>query len=111
MTKSGVARIVFLIFFFLFMILYSMQAAGYNEYSQNKKNMLTAEQIEQFEQDVAAGKDVGVEDYLKSQEKQYNNAVSQAGLTISYGIENAFNESMNALFKMLSEAVESSASS
>ena len=71
MTKSGVARIVILIFFFLFMILYSMQAAGYNEYSQNKKNMLTAEQIEQFEQDVAAGKDVSVEDYLKSIDCKY----------------------------------------
>ncbi len=85
-----------------------MQAAGYNEYSQNRKKMLTEEQITAFEKDVENGKDVTLEQYIKSQDKQYNNAVSKAGLTVSYGIEKAFNESMNAIFKMLSEAMEQS---
>ncbi len=85
-----------------------MQASGYNEYSQNKKKMLTDQQINAFERDISEGKDVSAEDYLKANEKNYNNAVSKAGLTISYGIEKAFNESMNAIFKMLSEAMEQS---
>lgn len=85
-----------------------MQAAGYNEYNQNRKRMLTEKEILKFEQDIEEGKDVSVTQYLKSQEKQYNNALSKVGLRISYGIEKAFNESMNAIFKMLSEAMESS---
>lgn len=83
-----------------------MQASGYNEYNQNKKKMLTEEEIAAFEKDVAEGKDVTLEDYGKEKDKNYENAVSKAGLTVSYGIEKAFNESMNAIFKMLSEAVE-----
>lgn len=83
-----------------------MQAAGYNEYSQNRKKMLTNTQLQQFEQDIQNGKDVSIEQYLKKQEKQYNNAVSKAGLSVSYGIEKAFNDTMNALFQMLSEAME-----
>ena len=108
---NKIFRYAIFVSFVTFFALYLSQSTGYFEYRNSKKVALTNKQIEQFEQDVAAGKDVSVEDYLKSQEKQYNNAVSQAGLTISYGIENAFNESMNALFKMLSEAMESSASS
>lgn len=83
-----------------------MQASGYNEYNQNKKKMLTEEEIAAFEKDIAEGKDVSIEEYGKQKDKNYENAVSKAGLTVSYGIEKAFNESMNAIFKMLSEAVE-----
>ena len=72
-TKSGVTRVVVLIFLFLFLILYFMQLSGYNEYSQNRKNMLTEREIKEFEADVEAGKDVSMNDYLNQRKKDYRN--------------------------------------
>ena len=49
MTKSGIARIVILILFFFFMILYGMQLTGYNDYRTNRKKMLTSEELSSYE--------------------------------------------------------------
>ena len=105
MTKSGSVRLIILILFFLFMILYVMQLTGYNEYNQNRKNMLTEAELKAFEKDVQDGKDVAAKDYLEG-EKKYGNKISAIGLSISKGIENIFNESMNAFFKMMEEAAK-----
>ena len=69
MTKKGSVRLLLLILFFLFMILYTMQLTGYNEYSQNRKNMLTKEQLQSFEKDIASGKDVTAQDYMEREKK------------------------------------------
>lgn len=107
LTKSGTVRLVILILFFLFMILYAMQLTGYNEYNQNRKNMLEDHEIANFEKDVAEGKDVTTKDYLTKKQKNYNNHLSSAGLSLSKGIGDFFNDGMNAIFNMLGEAVTS----
>lgn len=107
MTKTNAARLVVLILIFLFSILYFMQLNGYNEYTQNKKNMLTEEQIREYEEDIAAGRDVTLKDYIKDDKTDYTNGIARLGLDISYFIENTFNKGMNAFFEMLNEAVSS----
>ena len=64
MTKTNLARLIVLILVFLFFVLYFMQASGYNEYTRNRENMLTEEQIKEYEEDIEAGKDVTIKDYL-----------------------------------------------
>ena len=84
-----------------------MQASGYNEYARNKENMLTEEQIKEYEEDIAAGKDVTIKDYLNKDKVNYENNISKLGLDLSYLIENIFNKGMNSFFDMLNDAVSS----
>lgn len=107
MTKTNLARLIILILIFLFFVLYFMQVSGYNEYSKNRENMLTEEEIKKYEKDIEEGKDVTVTDYLNKNKISYENNISKIGLDLSYFIEDAFNKGMNAFFKMLNEAIES----
>ncbi len=107
MTKTNLARLIVLILVFLFFVLYFMQASGYNEYTRNRENMLTEEQIKEYEEDIEAGKDVTIKDYLNKDKVNYENKVSELGLDLSRLIEDIFNKGMNAFFEMLNEAVSS----
>ena len=84
-----------------------MQASGYNEYTRNRENMLTEEQIKEYEEDIEAGKDVTIKDYLNKDKVNYDNKVSDLGLDLSELIGDVFNRAMNAFFEMLNEAVSS----
>ena len=84
-----------------------MQTSGYNEYTKNRENMLTEEQIKEYEEDIAAGKDVTIKDYLNKDKVNYDNKVSDLGLDLSEFIGDIFNKGMNAFFEMLNEAVSS----
>ena len=107
MTKTNLARLIVLILVFLFFVLYFMQASGYNEYTRNRENMLTEEQIKEYEEDIEAGKDVTIKDYLNKDKVNYDNKVSDLGLDISELMGDVFNKGMNAFFNMLNEAVSS----
>ncbi len=107
MTKTNLARLIIIILVFLFFVLYFMQASGYNEYTRNRENMLTEEQIKEYEEDIEAGKDVTIKDYLNKDKVNYDNKVSDLGLDLSELIGDVFNKGMNAFFEMLNEAVSS----
>ena len=79
MTKTNLARLIIIILIFLFFVLYFMQASGYNEYTRNRENMLTEEQIKEYEEDIEAGKDVTIKDYLNKDKVNYDNKVSDLG--------------------------------
>ena len=107
MTKTNLARLIIIILVFLFFVLYFMQASGYNEYTRNRENMLTEEQIKEYEEDIEAGKDVTIKDYLNKDKVNYDNKLSDLGLDLSELIGDVFNKGMNAFFEMLNEAVSS----
>lgn len=107
MTKTNLARLIVLILVFLFFVLYFMQASGYNEYARNRENMLTEEQIKEYEEDIESGKDVTIKDYLNKDKVNYDNKVSELGLDLSELIGDIFNKGMNTFFEMLNEAVSS----
>ena len=107
MTKTNLARLIILILVFLFFVLYFMQASGYNEYTRNRKNMLTEKQIREYEEDIESGKDVTIKDYLNKDKVNYDNKVSELGLDLSELIGDIFNKGMNTFFEMLNEAVSS----
>ena len=107
MTKTNLARLIVLILVFLFFVLYFMQASGYNEHTRNRENMLTEEQIKEYEEDIESGKDVTIKDYLNKDKVNYDNKVSELGLDLSELIGDIFNKGMNTFFEMLNEAVSS----
>ena len=84
-----------------------MQASGYNEYTKNRENMLTEEQIKEYEEDIEAGKDVTIKNYLNKDKVNYDNKVSNLGLDLSELIGDVFNKGMNSFYEMLNEAVSS----
>ena len=69
--------------------------------------MLTEEQIKEYEEDIEAGKDVTIKDYLNKDKVNYDNKVSDLGLDLSELIGDIFNKGMNSFFEMLNVAVSS----
>lgn len=94
----GIIIIVFLVMFF-------SSSGGYYEYELNKKTNLTKEAIERFEQDVKAGKEIDINNYVVKENKNYDNKFSKAGLTLSNNIKLFFSEGVKFIFNSLGDFV------
>jgi len=101
-----VFRYCLLTLFVTFMALYISQSAGYVEYENRKQVALTESQIKKFEADIAAGKKVDMEKYLKTNEKNYQNAISRTGLKISKLAESGVKKAVDTSFKFLAKLAE-----
>ena len=89
-----------------FLTLYLSQATGYYEYEQHKKVSFTNKQIEQFEKDVAAGKNVDLDSYLEDTTKNYNNKTSKLGYQVSSAIGKYVKDGLDNAFKMINKAMQ-----
>ena len=105
MKQGNIARIIILILFIMFIGLYLIGNSNYYDYERSSKTRLTEEQIKIFEQDVEAGKKVDVENYLKLNEKNYDNLISDTTLNISTTISKTFDKALNYLFKKIDAAM------
>ena len=95
----------FLILLMSFSTLYIAGKAGYYEYTQNKKKVFTEEQIKKFEEDVASGKEVDIEDYLISK-TDFQDKGKRLGLKVSELVGNYTKLGVNKIFKILNNLVE-----
>jgi len=102
---SKVFWYIFLILFMCFSTLYTASKAGYYEYTQNQKKVLTEQQIKKFEQDVAMGKEVDIEDYLIIKEN-FQGKNKRMGLKISEFIGTYTKLGVDKIFKILTKLVE-----
>ena len=98
-------RYAILISFVTFFALYLSQSTGYFEYRNSKKVALTNKQIEKFEQDVKEGKTVDIENYIETNNQNYQNTISKTGLTISNLTEKAIRKLIDGSFKVLGDLV------
>lgn len=96
---------VFLVLFMTFLTLYTAGRAGYYEYTKNQKKVLTEEQIEKFEQDVALGKEIDIENYLVSK-TDFQDRRKRVGLKLSEFIGTYTKIGINKIFKILNNLVE-----
>ncbi len=101
-----VFRYSVVICFATFFALYLSQSTGYIEYENSKQVALTEKQIKEFEKDVADGKQVDMKKYLKTNEKNYQNAVSRTGLKISEVASSGIKSVVESSFKLLSKLAE-----
>lgn len=88
--------------FVVYSALYLLNLSGYYDGSIRRKVEFTTEQIEQFEADVKDGKNVDLTNYLENQTKDYTNAVSKLGYTISSNVDKFLNEGISEIIKVLS---------
>lgn len=98
-------RSAFFIFLTSFLVLYFSQGMGYFEYKNHKKTVLTANQIKEFEKDVASGKDVDIKQYLPEENDNYQNKISEVGLKVSSVAGNFVKNTVEGSFKALAKLV------
>lgn len=90
----------------IFLVMFFTSSSGYYEYELNKKSNLTQEAIIRFEQDVKAGKEIDINDYLVQDNKDYSNKFSKAGLTLSNNIKKIFSEGVKLIFDSIGNLVD-----
>lgn len=103
---QNVMKFILIAFFVFFLIVYFSGSGTYYETQLHKKTLFTEEQIKKFEQDVADGKDVSIEDYIDDKTENYSNKTSNAGLFLSKGITSYIKKGIEKTFKMISKFVE-----
>lgn len=100
--KRHILFIVILFLFITFMSLYFSQINGYYDYTQYNKKTITEESMEQFETDVAEGKEIRIENYLNDTYKDYSNNLSNFGLKTGKVLENFMTSGIKRAFKIFS---------
>lgn len=98
--NKNIKRIFYLLFI-LFITLYFANKTGYYESRLQNKTNLTKEAILRFEQDVADGKEVDINNYIDTSVKEYNNKYSSLGLNISNLIDKGINKSIELVLKII----------
>ena len=96
----------FIILFVIFIALYFSEASGYYEFRNYKTKELTDKQIQKFESDVAKGKDVSIEDYAITKNKNYSNNLSKAGDKLSNSISHLVEKGLNSTFSFVNKLIE-----
>ncbi|MDD3822094.1 MAG: hypothetical protein ACOXZW_02915 [Bacilli bacterium] len=94
-------KILVLILFLAFFVLYLAQATGYHEYEQYRRVRITQEKIKQFEADVKAGKPIDIDHYIESDDHNYHNKASEVGFKTSRLVENIFHSALDVILNII----------
>ena len=89
----------------IFFVMIITCSNGYYEYELNKKTNLTNESILQFEKDLKAGKNIDINNYVKTDTKNYDNKVSRIGNNISKKVDNIMSTGIKYLFKYIEKSI------
>ena len=84
--RSKVLTLFYMLVIF-YAVFYFFFLNGYLESVEKDKLTLTKEAMVKFENDVANGKDVTLNDYLSLDKKDYSTNVSKVGNTLGRGVE------------------------
>lgn len=104
--RNKIYKFIFMVLFLSFIVIYFSELTGYYEYQNHKHTVLTEEQIKKFESDVAAGKEVDINEYLVKDDRVYNNNLSKLSSKLSNGISKVVQKGVESTFKFLSNLVE-----
>ncbi len=104
--KHKIFKMMFLLCFISYLTFYIAGQTGYYEYNARKKMTFTKEQIEKFESDVKEGKNIDMEEYLKNTDKNYQNKISKATLSLSENISKITRKGINTIFTKIGNAIE-----
>jgi len=103
--RTKVFRITFIILFAVYLTVYISNKYGYYEYKKHEQVTLTNEQIKKFEQDVKDGKEIDIENYVSSVNKNYQTKLSQMGLNLSNGLSSIIKKGVDGFFKYIESLV------
>lgn len=103
--KRNPLLIMTIILFGIYAALYFMASAGYYEYKEYNKMIVTEEAMRQFEKDISEGKDISINNYITTEYKDYSNKVSDLGLKTGNMVEKFMTEGLGNFFKVVSKLV------
>ena len=103
---NKIFKTLFILCFISYLTFYAAGTTGYFEYNQRKKMTFTKEQIEQFEKDVQEGKNIDIKEYMKYTNKDYQNKISKATLSLSETISKYTKKGVNIIFTKIGKIVE-----
>jgi len=106
MDKKKIAKNIFIILFLSFIVSYAIEKTGYYEYNLQNKTIMTNESIARFEKDLAEGKDVTMEDYVVSSEKDYTSALTRTTNKVSIKVNKMLKKGIEGVFKLIGTFVE-----
>lgn len=106
MNKEKIIKYFVLVLIILFFGIFLITATGYYEVKNKERMILTSEQILKFEQDVAAGLEVDIEDYLVDEYIDYSNKFSKKMNSLSSKIEGSFEKIIIFIFNEVADAIE-----
>ena len=98
--KNTFVKVLVLSLVVFFLVLVFAEKSGYL-----KTKVLTEEQIELFENDIAQGKSVDINDYVVDNNKDYTNEVSNNFYRVSLKLEKGVDGIIKFIFKGASKAV------
>lgn len=99
--KTNWFKIIIILLFVAYISLYALNRSGYYDGSIRRKVEFTTDQIKQFEEDIAKGEKVDINDYLKDQNKDFTNNASKLGYTISSNIDSFLNKGIKGIISFL----------
>lgn len=112
MNEEKVKKIITKIFWKFFLVLligftaiYISEATGYYEFEQHNKKVLTEEKIKQFEEDIANGKNIDINNYVVTNEQNYETKLSKFGDKMSNKVEKFVVDGLNNTFKFLNNVI------
>lgn len=102
---NDILKYIFIVLIIIFLFIYASHKKGFYAYTNYEKAMLTEEAIKKFEEDVALGKDIDVNDYLKEQ-NNYHNKLSDTSLKISNTLGRYIKKGIIVVFKKVNKLIE-----
>lgn len=103
--KRNPLLIITIILFGVYTALYYMASAGYYDYKEYNKMVVTEEAMKRFESDIQEGKDITINDYITTDYKDYSNKISDLGLKTGESLEKFMTEGLGGFFKIVSRLV------
>ncbi len=104
--RNKIFKHIFIFLFICFITAYAIGESGYYEYELSNKKILTEEQIKQFENDVASGKEVDLNSYIVETHKDYTNKFTRATTNVSTKINEYLKKGIEGIFGLVSKFVE-----
>lgn len=105
MKKGKIFKSVVLLVFTCYIIVYIISISSYYDYQLQKRTILTNEQIKLFESDISQGKDVSLNDYVVSTEKDYSNSLTKFTYKVTSNINKSIKNGIEICFKLLNNLV------
>ncbi len=103
--KNTIVKTIVLSLVVFFLVLVFAEKSGYLKTKEEKTKILTEEQIELFEKDIAQGKSVDINDYVIDNNKDYTNEISNNFYKVSLKLEKGVDGIIKLIFKSASKAV------
>ena len=104
--KKKIVKYVLTIMFLSFVISYVIEKSGYYEYNLQNKTIMTNDAMARFEKDIADGKDVTLEDYVVTTEKDYTSSLTRTTNKVSVKVNNFLKKGIEGVFKIVGTFVE-----